>query len=66
MEKDRITEANNQGQGDRVKDDNTPSTSAGFVASLLSFGFLGDTVHYNPPADPEEREAYDAGYKNNH
>jgi hypothetical protein len=60
----RITEANDQGQRDGSIDRNSSSSFADFVGSLISFGFLGPSSHYDPPSDPDEKEAYDSGYRN--
>ena len=54
--------ANNLGQEHRSTE--TGPSFAGFLGSLMSLGCLGGESDYNPPSDPELKEAYDAGYRN--
>lgn len=59
---DRITEANNQGQADAASADST--SFADFLGGLMTLGGAGNNQNYNPPSDPDEKAAYDAGYDN--
>lgn len=61
---DRLTAANNQGQNDGSLDRGSSASFGDFLGSLISLGSLGSSSHYDPPSDPDEKAAYDAGYNN--